>query len=241
MALKEERYVLPVERKRPVRRETNAVSGMKATIVHRHRKPNRPCQRQKPVWEVQPTAVQILVKRISAECPFVHWKVEEQPNKKPRKMKAKVQLLSWKVYDSWVVYHRTLSRQILQRFLGRAKECLEPIRRVRFTRAALRQVNIREKKGPSLGKIQVLIPQQRRAYAMKFEDRSPGETARQERCARPRRWELAKKIYKLKKEDKATFCSPSEWVILAASTIKPEERVCGIFRSKHAHGQQKRP
>ena len=31
---------------------------------------------------------------------------------------------------------------------------LEPIRRVRFTRAALRQANIRENKGPSLGKIQ---------------------------------------------------------------------------------------
>ena len=32
---------------------------------------------------------------------------------------------------------------------------LGPIRRVRFTRAALRQANIRDNKGPSLGKIQV--------------------------------------------------------------------------------------
>ena len=60
---------------------------------------------------------------------------------------------------------------------------------------------------------------------MKFEDRSPGETARQERCARGDAWKLAKNIFKLKKEDKATCDSPSdEWILPAASTIKPEER-----------------
>ena len=36
---------------------------------------------------------------------------------------------------------------------------------------------------------------------------------------------LAKKIYKLKMEDKATFYSPSEeWIMPAASTTNPEER-----------------
>ena len=36
---------------------------------------------------------------------------------------------------------------------------------------------------------------------------------------------LLGKIHKLKKEDKATFYSPSEeWIIPAASTITPEER-----------------
>ena len=96
---------------------------------------------------------------------------------------------------------------------------LGPIRRVRFPRAALRQANIRENKGPSLGKVQVKVPHQRSPYAMNFEDRSRGETARQER------WRLAKNISKLKKEDKAAFYSPSEeWIIPAASTIKPTER-----------------
>ena len=52
---------------------------------------------------------------------------------------------------------------------------------------------IRENKGPSLGKIQVKIPHQRSAYIVKFEDRSQGKTARQERCA-------AKNIYKLKEK-----------------------------------------
>ena len=103
--------------------------------------------------------------------------------------------------------YRTLSRQILR--------VLEPIRR---------QANIREKEGPSLLKIQVKIPHQRRPY-VKFEDRSPGETARQQQCARGDAWELAKKIFKLKKEDKATFHGHSEeWIMPAASTINPEER-----------------
>ena len=72
---------------------------------------------------------------------------------------------------------------------------LEPFRRVRFTRAALRKANIRENKGPSLGKMHVKIPHQRSPYAIKFEDRSLEEIARQERCARGDAWELAKKIF----------------------------------------------
>ena len=67
---------------------------------------------------------------------------------------------------------------------------------MRFTRAALRQANIPE--SPSLGKIQVKIPHQRSPFAMKFEDRSQEETARQERCARRDAWKFAKNIYKLK-------------------------------------------
>ena len=53
---------------------------------------------------------------------------------------------------------------------------LGPIRRVRFTRAALRQANIPEDKGPSLGKIQVKILHQRSPNAEKFEDGSQEET-----------------------------------------------------------------
>ena len=60
------------------------------------------------------------------------------------------------------------------------------------------------------------------------------ETARQERCARGDAWELARKIFQLKQEDKATFYSPSEECIIpAASTIKPEEReFCGRFLAR---------
>ena len=60
-------------------------------------------------------------------------------------------------------------------------------------KSALRQASIREKKGPSLGKIQVKNPHQRSPYAMKFEDRSHEGTERQQRCARSKAWNLAKK------------------------------------------------
>ena len=105
------------------------------------------------------------------------------------------------------------------------QKVLALIGRVRFTQSTLRQASIREKKGPSLGKLQVKVPHQRSPYAVKFEDRSHEETERQQRCARSKAWNLAKNMYKLKEKDKATFCSPAEeWVLPAASTEEPEER-----------------
>ena len=118
--------------------------------------------------------------------------------------------------DSWVVSGKPWGIRVLG-----------SIRRVRFTQSTLRQASIRENKGPSLGKVQVKIPHQRSPYAFFFffENRSPEETERQERCARDKAWNLARHIYKLKDKDKATFHSPTnEWIMPAASTIKPEER-----------------
>ena len=43
--------------------------------------------------------------------------------------------------------------------------------------------------------------------------------------ARGKVWNLARNIHKLKEKDKTTFYSPAEeWIMPAASTIKPEER-----------------
>ena len=64
--------------------------------------------------------------------------------------------------------------------LRKGTEVLETIRRVRFTRPTQRQANIKESKGPSLGKVRVKIPHQRK---------------RQERCARGEAWRLAKNIF----------------------------------------------
>ena len=120
---------------------------------------------------------------------------------------------------------------------------LGPIRRVRFTRATLRQANIRENKGPSLNEIQVKLHHQRSPCAVKFEGRRQEKTERQERCACGKAWNLAKNIYKLKEKEKATFFSPTdEWSLPAASTKKGGgKRVCGGFWREHAHGQQERP
>ena len=76
-----------------------------------------------------------------------------------------------------------------------------------------------------LVKYKFKIPHQRSPYAVKFEDRTPGETARHVRCARGKAWNLARHIYKLKEKDKVTFYSPTEkWILPAASKIKTEER-----------------
>ena len=163
--------------------------------------------------------------KFGAECLFPHWKVEEQPNKKPKKGGDKSAVAIVKSARQLGCVSQDAEPPGPAAISRKGTKVLEPIRRVRLTRAALRQANIQENKGPSLKKIQVKIPHQRSPYAMKFEDRPPGETERQERCARGDAWRLAKHMYKLKEKDKATFCSPAdEWILPAASTIKLEER-----------------
>ena len=58
--------------------------------------------------------------------------------------------------------------------LWKVTQVLGRIRRVRCTRATLRQDNIRDNKGPSLNKIQVKLLHQRSPYATKFEETSQG-------------------------------------------------------------------
>ena len=96
---------------------------------------------------------------------------------------------------------------------------------MQFTKATQRHADIRESKGPSLGKMEVKVPHKGSPYALKFEDRSQEEIERQERCACGDAWRLAKNILKLKEKDKASFFSPTnEWCLPAPSIIKPEER-----------------
>ena len=106
----------------------------------------------------------------------------------------------------------------------KGKRVLEPIRRVRFTRAALRQANIGEKEGPSLGKIQVKCPHQRSHHAMKIDGSLRGRMKDRSDAPAETRGNLPRKSKNLKKEDKATFYSSSEEWILPASTKTPEER-----------------
>ena len=47
------------------------------------------------------------------------------------------------------------------------QKVLEPIQRVRFTKSTLRPASIREKKGPSFGKINVKVPSS--AKSLRFE------------------------------------------------------------------------
>ena len=137
--------------------------------------------------------------RFGADCSLPQWKVEEQPNKKLKKYEGKsavaivkcVQELSCVSQDTEPPDSTTISRM--------DKRVMEPIRQVRFTTAALRQANIRERKVRRSGKFKSKFIVSSVPYAVKCEDRSPGETARQERCARGDAWELAREIFKLKK------------------------------------------
>ena len=128
------------------------------------------------------------------------------------------------------------------------QKVLGPIRRVRFTQSTLRQASIREKRGPSFGKIQVKNPYQRSPYAMKFEERSHEETERQRRCARSKAWNLAKNIYKLKENDKATSalvqhsCTFVVFLrvqtlpnVVHATEVKKEHLVVRTERVAHTH------
>ena len=143
--------------------------------------------------------------KLGVECLFPNWKVEDQSNKRPKKGGDK----------SAVAVVKSVRQ--LQRppeslpILRKCTKVLGSIRRVRFTRAALRQANLRESKGASLiDEIQVKVPHQRSPCALKFEDRSQEEMERQERSARGDAWRLAKNILKLKETEKATFHAPTK-------------------------------
>ena len=86
---------------------------------------------------------------------------------------------------------------------------------------------------PSLGFFCPGEPHQRSPNAPKIEDRSQEETEWQEQGAREAAWKLAKSVFKLKEQERATFFSPSENRCLLASTLKPEEFVVDSGASMH--------
>ena len=111
----------------------------------------------------------------------------------------------------------------LTSILRKSSNMLNPIQRVKFTKAIARHTKIRDQ-DPSLGYICPGEPHQRSPNAPKFEDRSQEETEWQEQGAREAAWKLAKSVLKLKEHERATFFSLSENRCLPSSTLKPEER-----------------
>ena len=98
----------------------------------------------------------------------------------------------------------------------------KPIRCVLFSKAVVRQADIRDE-NPSSGTMCPGDPHQRNPNASKFEDRSQEETEWHERCAREAAWRLAKSIRKAE-EKKASFFSLSENRCLPAYFLESEER-----------------
>ena len=71
---------------------------------------------------------------------------------------------------------------------------------VNVSKTTMHSAEIRERKGPSQGVMLKCVPQERIPWAPKFEERTQDETPKQERCARKDAWDLAKDVYKLKKQ-----------------------------------------
>ena len=107
--------------------------------------------------------------------------------------------------------------------LRKSSDIKKPIRCVQFTKAVVRQANIRDQ-NPSRGMIWPGDPHQRNPTAPIFEDRSQEEIEWQEQGAREAEWKLAQRVLKLKEHERATFFSPSENICLPASSLKLEER-----------------
>ena len=135
-------------------------------------------------------------RKAGVKCLFRHHKVDEQPNKKPKKghhshkgresddknavaIVRIVPQLGCASQDSEAL----VSQSGKQSRGNPMQEVLGSIRKVRFTQSTLRHASIWEKKGPSVGRINVKNPHQRSPYDMKFEDRSHEETERQQRYA----------------------------------------------------------
>ena len=173
-----------------------------------------------------------ILQKAGDNCLFPHHELDEQPSKKPKKVyyshkrresddKNAVAIV--KIVPQLCCVSQDSDALVSQRgkqsLRNPMQKVLGSIRKVRFTQSTPRQASIREKKGPSLGKVQVKHPHQRSPCAVKFEDRSHEETERQERCARSKAWNLAKNINKLKENDKTTLYSPAEeWVLPVAET-----------------------
>ena len=121
------------------------------------------------------------------------------------------------------------------------QKVLGPIRRIRFTQSTLRQASIREKKGPSLGKIQVKLLHQRSPYAVKFEDRSQEETGRQQRCARSKAWNCQKHFQAQREIQRYIHLARGRMGTPGCVNKRAGgKRVCGRFRSEDAHDQARK-
>ena len=95
--------------------------------------------------------------KFGTEGSFPNWKVEKQPNKRSKKGGDKREAAIVKDVRQLGCATQDVERPESSAITRKCTKILEPIRRVRFTRVALRQTNIRENKGPSLNRIQIKL------------------------------------------------------------------------------------
>ena len=143
------------------------------------------------------------MKRVGDKCLFPHHKVDEQPNKKPKKSyfpkgRESDDKNAVAIVKSVSQFGLRLARLGSIGLSKRKKALGTPdAESLVITECTLRHASIRDKKRPPLGKIQVKPRHQRSPHALKFEDKSHEKTERQERCARSKAWDLDKNMFKL--------------------------------------------
>ena len=160
-----------------------------------------------------------------------------------RRVVTKVQWQQWKMYDSWVVYDKTLSRRNLQWFYGRAQKSWDQFDEYDSQELRCVKQTSEKTKVHRWEKFQVKLPHQRSPYAVKFEDRSQEETERQERCARGDAWRLAKNIIQAQRNWQS-YPLLTYRRMVSSSAIRNNiggKTVCCRFRREHAHVEQERP
>ena len=152
--------------------------------------------------------------RFGEKCSYAHRQVDEQPCKRSKKKSDKSAVALLKIKRQLGCVFQEMEPPKSTTILRKSSNILKPIRCVQFKKAVLRHTKIRDQ-NPSLGYICPGEPHQRSPNAPKFEDRS---------LAREAAWKLAKSVFKLKEQERATFFSPSENWCLPASNLKPGER-----------------
>ena len=165
--------------------------------------------------------------------------MHREPDSQPKKKNGGKRFCC--LVEEFQACSRTLSHGNPIRFHGRAQHSWDQTTAWQFSKGTLRHKKIRERKGPSQGVIQHAGSLVRSRKTPKIKDRSQEEILKQERCARRDAWEMAKGIFKLKEQDRATFFSPSDvWCLTAPSSTTRGKRICGRFRSLNAHAEQER-
>ena len=177
------------------------------------------------------------------EFSFPHRKVEEQPNKKPKKGVDKSAVATVKDVQQLGFASQDIEPPESSAILRKCTKVLGPVRWVRFTKTVLRQSNIQENKAPSLKKKTSQTSSSAQSLrseiwgqisGRKLKDRSnvPAET----RGNLPRISISSKKRTKLN-----SFHLPMSEVCGRIHNNTGGKRVCGGLQSKHAYGQQERP
>ena len=98
--------------------------------------------------------------RFGEKCPYAHRQVDEQPGKRSKKNGDKSAVAMLKIARQLGCVFQVMEPPKSSSIWRKSSNILKPIRCVRFTKAVLRHVNIREQ-NPSLGMICPGDPHQR--------------------------------------------------------------------------------